>query len=298
MFHLYLHLDSIDAAVVTGASVAQGQVIGTVGDDDATYFHLHMEMRKSTVKQIGSVHPLGFLPYVDTANFSAPVVDRFNRLDAFMAARLLFGATSKRPGDLQRVEVELRRGRRLLTTRVVDFNDKTTVTEGKGDEHRFVGGIGVEGYQKSNMIEHGRSDLAYGILVRAIPQRCDTLVARVIGVRGHTATSAPIAVPTRAAIDEFVDFEDGQLPPAGWASTSASGAVPACPSTPPPPTRARWACCAPTSRSPRPARSGLASSTACRPVASSGGRRPGSIRESLTLAPGQIGVPPVLPKRR
>jgi hypothetical protein len=224
MFHLYLHLDSIDATVVTGASVAQGQVIGTVGDDDATYFHLHMEMRKGTVKQIGSVHPLGFLPYADTANFFAPVVDRFNRLDAFMAARLLFGATSKHPGDLQRVEVDLRRGPRLLTTRVVDFNDKNTVVEGKGDEHRFVGGIGVEGYQKSNMIEHGRSDLAYGILVRAIPERCDTLVARVIDVRGHTATSAPIAVSTHAAIDEFVDFEDGQLPPAGWGTvTSASG---------------------------------------------------------------------------
>ena len=70
-----------------------------------------------------------------------------------MAARLLFGASSKRQGDLQRVEVDLRRGPRVLTTRVVDFNDKDTVIEGKGDEHRFVGGIGVEGYQKSNMIE-------------------------------------------------------------------------------------------------------------------------------------------------
>jgi len=135
MFHLYLHLDSIDAAVVAGASVAQGQVIGAVGDDDATYFHLHMEMRKGTPRQIGSVHPLGFLPYPDTTNFSPPVVDRFNRLDAFMAARLLFGAPSKRQGDLQRVEVDLRHGSRVLTTRVVDLDDKATVFEGKGDEH-------------------------------------------------------------------------------------------------------------------------------------------------------------------
>ena len=224
MFHLYLHLDSIDPAVVNGANVAQGQIIGTVGDDDATYFHLHMEVRKGTVKQIGSVHPLGFLPYDDTANLSAPVVDRFNRLDAFMAARLLFGAGSKLEGDLQRVEVDIRRGTRLLTTRVVDFNDKNTVIDSKGDQHRFVNGIGVEGYQKSDMIEHGRSDLAYGILVRAIPDRCDTLMARVIDVRGNTATSEPIAVPTQAPIDEFVDFEDGQLPPTGWATvTSASG---------------------------------------------------------------------------
>jgi hypothetical protein len=224
MFHLYLHLDSIDPAVVTGANVAQGQMIGTVGDDDATYFHLHMEMRKGTIKQIGSVHPLGFLPYVDTANFGAPVVDRFNRLDAFMAARLLFGAGNRREGDLQRVEVEIRQGTRLLTTRVVDFNLKHTVIDSKGDQHRFVNAICVEGYQKSNMIEHGRSDLAYGILIRAIPARCDTLVARVIDVHGNIATSEPIAVPARAPIDEFVDFEDGQLPPAGWAAvTSASG---------------------------------------------------------------------------
>jgi hypothetical protein len=224
MFHLYLHLDSIDPAVVTGASVAQGQLIGTVGDDDATYFHLHMEMRKRTPRQIGSVHPLGFLPYPDTTNFEAPVGDRFNRLDAFMAARLLFGAPSKRQGDLQRVEVDLRRGSHVLATRIVDFNDKATVVEGKGDEHRFVGGIAVEGYQKSNMIAAGRSDLAYGILVREIPRRCDTLVARVIDVRGHIVTGTPIALPARTAIDEFVDFEDGQLPPPGWATvTSASG---------------------------------------------------------------------------
>jgi len=65
---------------------------------------------------------------------------------------------------------------------------------------------------------------AYGILVREIPRRCDTLVARVTDVRGHTVVSAPIEVPSRAAIDEFVDFEDGQLPPAGWTTvTSASG---------------------------------------------------------------------------
>jgi hypothetical protein len=111
----------------------------------------------------------------------------------------------------------------VLTTRVVDFNQKDTVSDSKGDQDRFVNGLCVEGYQKSNMIAHGRSDLAYGILVRAIPARCDTLVARVIDVRGNTAASEPIAVPARAPIDEFVDFEDGQLP-TRWATvTSASG---------------------------------------------------------------------------
>jgi murein DD-endopeptidase MepM/ murein hydrolase activator NlpD len=43
-----LHLDSIDPAVATGGSVVQGQLIGIVGDDDATYCHLHFEFRKGT----------------------------------------------------------------------------------------------------------------------------------------------------------------------------------------------------------------------------------------------------------
>jgi hypothetical protein len=223
MFNIYLHLASIDAAVVKDADVTQGQIIGTVGDDDATYPHLHMEFRKATVKQIGSVHPLSFLPYADTANFSTPVSDRFNRLDAFMAARLLFGADSKLEGDLRRVEVDLRRGTRVLTTRVVDFDDKTTVFEGKGDDFRFVNDIGVEGYQKSNMIERGRTDLTYGILVRGLPSQCDGLRARTIDIGGNVATSEVIAVPNQSPIDEFVDFEDGQLPPVGWITVTSAG---------------------------------------------------------------------------
>jgi hypothetical protein len=223
MYNVYLHLDSIDPAAVTGASVAQGQVIGTVGDDDATYPHLHMEFRKGTFRQIGSVHPLGYLPYAETANFSPPVADRFNRLDAFMAARLLFGAGSKLEGDLKRVEVDLRRGTRLLTTRIVDFNDKSTVNELKGDRYRFVDDIGVEGYQKSNMIAHGRTDLAYGILVRQIPSDCDGLLARVFDIGGNVLTSDMIAIPDQVPVDEFVDFEDGQLPPPGWIKTTSAG---------------------------------------------------------------------------
>jgi hypothetical protein len=223
MYHVYVHLDSIHPAVSRGASIAQGQVIGTVGKDDATYSHLHMELRKGTPRQIGSVHPLGYLPYTDTANWSPPVADRFNRLDAFMAARLLFGARSKLEGDLKRVEVDLRRGTRLLTTRVVDFDDKSTIFEGRGDSHVYVNDIGVEGYQKSDMIKHQRTDLAYGTLVRRIPRTCDALVARVIDAGGNVATSGIIDVPEQAAVDEFVDFEDGQLPPAGWVTVTSAG---------------------------------------------------------------------------
>jgi hypothetical protein len=145
MYYVYVHLDSIHPAVSRGANIAQGQVIGTVGKDDATYSHLHMELRKGTPRQIGSVHPLGYLPYTDTANWSPPVADRLNRLDAFMAARLMFGARSKLEGDLKRLEVDLRRGTRLLTTRVVDFDDKSTIFEGRGDSHVYVNDIGVEG---------------------------------------------------------------------------------------------------------------------------------------------------------
>jgi hypothetical protein len=223
VYNVYLHLSSIDPTVTTGARVTQGQRIGTVGDDDATYPHLHMEFRKGTIKEIGSVHPLGYLWYGDTPNLSAPVSDRFNRLDAFMGARLLFDAGSKLEGDLRRAEVELRRGAHLLTTRVVDFDDKSTILEGKGDALRFVNGIALEGYQKSNMVEHGRIDLQYGILVRGIPRQCDTLLARAIDVTGNVATSELIAVPDQAALDEFVDFEDGQVPPPGWAAVTSAG---------------------------------------------------------------------------
>ncbi|MGH8548338.1 MAG: M23 family metallopeptidase [Methylococcales bacterium] len=80
MYLVYLHLDSIDLAVTPDASVAQGQIIGTVGEDDAVYPHLHFEFRKGMLREIGSVHPLGYLPYTDTPNFSSPVPDRFNRL--------------------------------------------------------------------------------------------------------------------------------------------------------------------------------------------------------------------------
>jgi hypothetical protein len=224
IYLVYVHLDSIDEAITRGASVTQGQLLATVGDDDATYPHLHIEFRKGTPRQIGSVHPLSYLPYIDTANFSPPVLDRFNRLSGLMAARLLFGANSKLEGDLKRVEVDLKSGPTLLDTRVVDFNDKNTVIEANSDDSIFVDDIGVEGYQKSDMIAHQRADLNYGILIRDIPSNCDRLVARVKDVSNNIATSPEIAVPTQTAVDKSVAFEDGQMPPPGWqVVTSASG---------------------------------------------------------------------------
>jgi hypothetical protein len=224
MFLVYVHLHSIAEGITVGASVPQGQLLGTVGEDDATYPHLHIEFRKGSPAEKSSVHPLGYLPYTDTANFSPPVLDRFNRLDTLMAARLLFEASGKLEGDLQRVEVDLMSGDTVIESRFVDFNDKSTINEGNDDDKLFKNGIGVEGYQKSDMVKDGRTDLQYGILVRNIPNECDTLIARVIDVGGNTVTSAPIPVPNQIATDEKVDFEDGAMPPGGWAAlTSASG---------------------------------------------------------------------------
>lgn len=228
IYVVYLHLDSIDEAIAVGESVTQGQLLGTVGEDEATYPHLHIEFRKGSPldKDKGSVHPLGYLPYADTVNFTAPVLDRFNRIGQLMAARLLFGAGYKLEGDLQRVEVDLLSCANLIKTRIVDFNDKNTVNKGVANSDRLIytKNIGVEGYQKSNMVADGRTDLKHGILIRNIPSECDTLVARVIDIGGNIKTSSPIPVLNQTATDQKVDFEDGAMPPDGWTKvTSMSG---------------------------------------------------------------------------
>jgi hypothetical protein len=224
LYVLYLHLDSIDPAIAPGVSVTQGQALGMAGADGATYRHLHLEFRKGTPNQISSVHPLGYLPYTNTLNFTAPVFDRANMKDTGRAARLAFGASSKREGDLKRVEVDLIGSGAVLATRVVDFNDKSTVNDAIGEEYLYVNDIGVEGYQTSNMVADGRTDLQYGILVRNLPSTCDTLVARVMDVRGGVTTSTPMGIPVAPALNLTVDFEDGNMPPSGWtAATTSSG---------------------------------------------------------------------------
>lgn len=222
MYLVYFHLDSIAQGIAAGANVSQGDLLGTVGADGASYPHLHIEFRKGANYEVNSVHPLGYLPYSDTLNFTPPVVDRFNRSSTFMAARLLFAGNSRLEGDLRHVEVDLKSGAALLQTRVVDFNNKTTVNEGNGDGYIYKGDIGVEGYQKSNLSGQGRNDLKYGILVRNIPLNCDTLVARVIDTGNNTATSSQIPVTNQPLTDSLVDFEDGMMPPGGWAVVSSS----------------------------------------------------------------------------
>jgi hypothetical protein len=222
----YIHLDRIAEGIVKGADVDQGDLIGTVGEDDAHYPHLHIEFRKEKTPdqmpdQSNSVHPLGCLPYTHTPlNFQFPDSDlpRFNRFGRDLAARIPFESDSKLQGDLKRVEVDLMTGDELLETRVVDFKDKDTVNEGNSDGKTFKKNIGVEGYQKSDMVAHCRDDLQYGILLREIPENCDTLIARIIDVQDNPpVVSPPIAVPQdQEAVNQRIDFEDGQMPPPDW----------------------------------------------------------------------------------
>ena len=228
LYMIYMHLNSIDSAVTVGAAVTQGQVIGTVGMDAATYTHCHFEFRLGSPFQYYCVHPIKYLPYVNTLNFTAPVSDRFNRKGGNMAARLLFDAPDKNEGDLIRVEVDLKQGASLLSTRVVNFNDRSTIPAflplNGGDPDLFTNDIGVEGYQTSNMFLDGRTDLKEGVLVRNLPPACDTLVARVYDMGGNISTSVPLPVVPHAAVSQFLDFEDGLMPPAGWAAvTSTTG---------------------------------------------------------------------------
>ena len=58
--------------MIPGAQVKQGDLIGTVGQEDATYPHLHFEFRKGGPEEDRSVHPLNYLSYTNKANFAQP----------------------------------------------------------------------------------------------------------------------------------------------------------------------------------------------------------------------------------
>lgn len=225
LYLVHLHLDSIAAGITSNAVVTQGQLIGAVGNDGAAHAHLHLEFRRGGNSEIRSVHPLLYLPYVDTANFTAPSNVVVNRLGERRAARILFEAPSRLEGDLARVEVDLRTGATVLATRGVNFNDKTTIYDGIGDGFVYIGDIGVEGYQAPDMKGEGRANLKQGILVRNLPDNCDNLVARVWDIRSNLVTSAPLTVPTRPLVEQRVNFEDGVLPPPGWSTSLSSGLV-------------------------------------------------------------------------
>ncbi|HWV46732.1 MAG TPA: M23 family metallopeptidase, partial [Nitrospira sp.] len=70
LFLVYLHLDSIAQGVIPGAEVKPGDIIGAVGQEDATYPHLHFEFRKGGPKEENSVHPMHYLSYPNKGNFT------------------------------------------------------------------------------------------------------------------------------------------------------------------------------------------------------------------------------------
>jgi hypothetical protein len=154
--------------VIPGAEVHQGDVIGAVGQEDATYPHLHFEFRKGGPEQRRSVHPLHYLPYLNTANFRQLRLDRSNFYrdedGEKRVVRLSFALRNRREGDLQAVHVQLT-GDGVATRELrVDFDDRETINSGKGDDQAFKNEIAVEGYQKSNLKGEGLSDLHYGVL--------------------------------------------------------------------------------------------------------------------------------------
>jgi hypothetical protein len=224
LFLVYLHLDSIAEGVIPGAQVHQGDVIGTVGQEDAAYPHLHFEFRKGGPQEDRSVHPLHYLPYLNTANFAQLRLDRCNFYGTNgdkRAVRLRFEALDRRQGDLQGVDVELRGEGVKPQTLHVDFDDRYTIVSDKGDEHAFKNGIAVEGYQKSNLKGDGLSDLHYGVLVKDIAPEYECVVLQVLDVKHGEPKSAEFPLPILEADEKPVDsrasFEDGEtFPPRGW----------------------------------------------------------------------------------
>ena len=141
LFLVYLHLNSLEEGVIAGAPVQQGDVMGAVGQEDATYPHLHLEFRKGAPKEDNSVHPLRYLQYSNTPNFTQLRLDRcnFSRVgdDDRRTIRLRFEAPDRREGDLQGVDVELSdEGVEPLKFHV-DFDDRDTIKSDKGDEQAF-----------------------------------------------------------------------------------------------------------------------------------------------------------------
>ncbi len=225
LFLVYLHLDSIAEGVVPGAQVKQGDIIGAVGQEDATYPHLHFEFRKGGPEQVRSVHPLHYLPYRNKANFRKLRLDRCNfyRDDGDKRMiRLRFGVVDRREGDLLGVDVELT-GDDLNPRKLrVDFDDRTTIVSDKGDQHAFnEQGIAVEGYQKSNLKGEGLKDLRYGVLVKDITPEFKSVRLQVFDVKNGKPNSAQFSLPTldtgKKPINSRAGFEETEtFPPPGW----------------------------------------------------------------------------------
>ncbi len=223
LFLVYIHLDSIAEGVTLGTHVNQGDVLGAVGQEDATYPHLHFEMRKGGAQQVKSVHPLNYLPYLNRANIKKPRLDRinfYNEDGERRAVRLRFEVRDRREGDLQGVEVELKRDDGTTRILHVDFDDRETINSAKGDDKALKNGIAVEGYQKSNLKGERLRDLHYGVIVEDIPPEDKSVKFRVLDVKDGKLESAefllPKIEPGGEPVNSLADFESQEFPPPGW----------------------------------------------------------------------------------
>jgi hypothetical protein len=234
LFLVHLHLDSIADGVIPGAQTNQGDLIGAVGQEDATYPHLHFEFRKGGPQQDRSVHPLHYLPYLNKANFRKLRLDRCNfyRDDGDKRmVRLRFDLRNRREGDLLGVDVELT-GEGVDPRKLhVDFDDRNTIVSDKGDQHAFNDqGIAVEGYQKSNLKGEGLNDLHYGVLVKDITPEFKSVRLQVRDVKNGKPKSAQFSLPTldtgTRPINSRAGFEEGEpFPPPGWELTVLSSNI-------------------------------------------------------------------------
>ncbi len=233
LFLVYLHLDSLEEGVIAGAPVQQGDVIGAVGQEDATYPHLHLEFRKGAPKEDNSVHPLRYLQYSNTPNFTQLRLDRcnFSRVgdDDRRTIRLRFEAPDRQEGDLQGVDVELSDDGVEPLKFHVDFDDRDTIKSDKGDEQAFTNGIAVEGYQKSNLKGDGLLELQYGVIVEDIFPTFKFVKLKVVDVEKGTTESPKLALPAledgENPVNSRVGFESQTFPPRGWTVQLAPGNV-------------------------------------------------------------------------
>ena len=233
LFLVYLHLDSIAEGVIPGVQVNQGDVLGAVGQEDAEYPHLHFEFRKGGPEEVHSVHPLRYLDYLNTANFTRLHLDRCNfssddgdkRL-----VRLRFDVVDRREGDVKGVDVELKRVGGEPQQLHVDFDDRETIVSDKGDQHAFKNGIAVEGYQKSNLKGEGLKALRYGVLIKDIAPEFERVKLNVLDARNENQKSAEFPLPKlktgQKPINSRAGFEEGEsFPPRGWELSIRSGNI-------------------------------------------------------------------------
>jgi Peptidase family M23 len=233
LFVVYIHLDRIATGVFQGVRVEQGDILGAVGREDATYPHLHIEFRKGAASEPNSRHPLRNLPYVNTANFTTPELDRCNFSGSGAALRTIrvrFDAPKRWEGDVQRVDVQLRRPDTSHEDKFVDFDNRNTIESSQGDDQSFnVDNVAVEGYQKSNLKGDNRIDLNYGVLVRNIAPDFTSARVQVTDTLGVHSVASEFALPTLAAgtsaINSDVSFENPTFPPPGWTVRVKTGNV-------------------------------------------------------------------------